>query len=68
MIFALFHLMSLGAFILFSIKSKISAAVIISLLMLILSMFTFGHMRYLIVYYPFIMMGWLYIGSVERDL
>lgn len=66
--FVCFHLLCLFSFVTYSIKKNILIPVLVALLMLALSIFTVGHMRYLISYYPFILLGWLYIGSVKRQI
>jgi hypothetical protein len=53
---------------LFARKNAIFFPVIISLLLLVFCIFTVGHMRYLVTYYPFILFGWLNIFAVKKSL
>ena len=63
---AVFHLVCLISFIKFSKKHKVLIPVLSSLSLFLLCLFTVGHLRYLVGYYPMILLGWLFIGAQAR--
>ena len=64
---AIFHLVCLVSFIRFSKKQMVLIPVLSSLSLLVLCLFTVGHLRYLVGYYPIILLGWLFIGAQVKS-
>lgn len=63
---AFFHFICFLSFLLFSKKKMVLIPVLLSLSLLVLCLFTVGHMRYLVGYYPIILLGWLLIGAQTK--
>ena len=58
-VLAIFHIYCLAAFVTISKKNKFLIPVLVSLSLLVFCVLTVGHMRYLVSYYPMILIGWL---------
>ncbi len=65
-VLALFNIVCLGSFILFAKRNKFLFPVLISLSLLVLSILTVAHMRYLVVFYPMLLIGWLSLGQNNK--
>lgn len=65
-VLAFFNIGCLGSFIFFAKKNKFLLPVLISLSLLILSILTVAHMRYLVVFYPMLLIGWISLGQKNK--
>lgn len=65
-ILALFNIVCLSSFILFAKRNKFLFPVLISLSLLVLSILTVAHMRYLVVFYPMLLIGWIVLGQNNK--
>ena len=65
-VLALFNIICLGNFILFAKRNKFLFPILISLSLLVLSILTVAHMRYLVVFYPMLLIGWISLGQNNK--
>lgn len=63
---AIFHFVCFISFIKFSKEHMVLIPVLSALSLLLLCLFTVGHLRYLVGYYPMLLLGWLFIGAQAK--
>ena len=65
---ALFNLICLISFVLFAKRNNFLIPVLLSFSLLVLHILTVGHMRFLIVFYPMLLIGWISLGQNKKKI
>ena len=66
--FALFNLVCLISFVLFAKRNKFLIPILLSFSLLVLHILTVSHMRYLIAFYPMLLIGWISLGQNNKKI
>ena len=67
-VLALFNLVCLSSFVLLAKRNRFLFPIFLSLALLLLSILTVAHMRYLVVFYPMLLIGWISLGQKKQRL
>jgi len=65
---SLFNLVCLISFVLFAKRNKFLIPILLSLSLLLLHILTVSHMRYLIAFYPMLLIGWISLGQKNKKI